>query len=297
MAYKSKKFSIIIPAQIEKGKDGDWRIYGLASTAARDLQGEVVNPKGLDLSPIEKGRGVFNFDHKKGPENIIGAIDTAKKSDDGLFLGGYLFKKHDRAKAVHQIMSSLTKSDRGRMGMSIEGVVQQRDGEGEKTIAKAKITSCALTMNPVNTDTYVDVLKSFNEVQFDTNEVKDEVIGTIPNDDVEKTQSSNSFTAVQVVSIIKALSVGDAKATKVPTERSGGDALAQEELDQKTRKGCKKSSCKGSKSLKKLSKQMYKSAFYDLIADLKKLYPASNTSELFEVVKDRLNTKFPNLKL
>src|SRR4051812_19657719 len=72
MDFKDEKFSVVIPATIEKSEEGDWRVFGLASTPKRDLQGEVVSLKGLDLSPIEKGRGVFNFDHKKGPENTIG---------------------------------------------------------------------------------------------------------------------------------------------------------------------------------------------------------------------------------
>src|SRR4051812_39591731 len=118
MLPESEKFKVIIPASLEKSEDGEWRVYGLASTSRKDLQGEVVDLKGLDLAPIQKGRGVFNFDHKKGPENTVGAIDAFKLTDKGLYLGGYLFKEHDRAKAIRQIMTSLKKSDKGRMGMS-----------------------------------------------------------------------------------------------------------------------------------------------------------------------------------
>lgn len=287
MDPKDKKFSLVIPAQIEKSEDGTgWRIYGLASTNQKDLQGEVVDPKGLDLSPIEKGRGIFNFDHKKGPENVIGIIDKAHQSEKGLFMGGYLFKNHERAKSVHQIMSSLGKSDQGRMGMSIEGVIQERTGKDGKTIKKAKIMSCALTLNPVNTDTYVNFAKSLTGgVEFATNEL------TVPTEELAKAET---FSTNQVAALIKALGVGAGYATQTPAERSGGDALAQEELDKncgKTYKSNKK------KKLKKMSKKMYKAAFIDIIQDLRKLYPEASTSMLFETVKERLNTKFPTLKV
>lgn len=301
MDSQDSKFKFDIPAQIHKSKDGEWRIFGLASTPSRDLQGEVIDPRGLDLSPIKKGRGVFNFDHKKGPENIVGVIENADLKDEGLYLGGYLFKNHDRAKAVHQIMSSLNKSDRGRMGMSVEGVVQKRAGKDGKTISKAKITSCALTMNPVNTDTYVDIIKSLNSIEFDTNEVKDGVLGTIPQNEEGEASGTNTrmFTAEQVLEIVKALGVGAGYATQVPADRSGGDALAQEDLDEgkKNCKKCNSKSCKCPKKLKKMSKDMYKSTFLDLLNDLKKLHPETSTADLFEAIKDRLNTRFPKLKL
>lgn len=278
MANLYQKFAFTIPAQLEKAEDGQWRVYGLASTKDRDQQDEVVDVRGLDLSPIEKGRGIFNFDHKKGPENTIGVIDAYKKSNDGLYLGGYLFKNHDRAKAVHSIMSSLTKSDRGRMGMSIEGVIQKRDGKENKTIAKAKITSCALTMNPVNTDTYVDLVKSMNEVEFETESL---ILPTIPQ--------GESFTPQQVASLLKALGVGAGYANTIPSERTQGDALSQEDLDSKKKKKKRR--------LKRMDKKMYKSAFIHVIEHLRKLHPEASTTELYEAIKERLNTKFPKLKI
>ena len=101
-----ESFKTVLPVEFEKAANGDWRIYGLASTANVDKQGETIKLNGLDLNPISNGKGIFNFDHKKGPENTVGIIDTYKKDDNGLYLGGYLFKNHDRAKSIYQIMSS-----------------------------------------------------------------------------------------------------------------------------------------------------------------------------------------------
>lgn len=292
------KFSVTIPAEISKADDGQWRVYGLASSGAKDLQGEVVDPNGLDLSPIETGRGVFNFDHKKGPENVIGIIDKAQKDEKGLYLGGYLFKNHDRAKAVHQIMSSLGKSERGRMGMSIEGVVQERSGADGKTIKKAKITSCALTLNPVNTETYVDLVKSFEGVEFETGDLSESILPEEKKQvEGEPTEKSISFSVEQVAALLKSLGVGGEYASTTPAQRTQGAALAQEDLDGKKCKKCMSKACKCPKKLKKMDKGMYKSAFLDIIQDLKKLHPEVPTSELFEAVKDRLNTKFPTLKI
>ena len=287
---KDEKFNITLPATLEKGEDGDWRVYGLASTANRDQQGEVVDVKGLDLNPIKKGRGLFNFDHKKGPENVVGVIDTYKTADEGLYLGGYLFKQHDRAKSLYQIMSSLNKSDAGRMGMSIEGVIKKRSGKDGKTISKAVIHSCALTMNPVNSDTFIDLAKSLSacdEFETDADAMEDHITQ-------EETPVTFSKAQVEAVTemITKALGVGDGKATQVPADRKQGDALAQEDLDKKMCKACKSEMCKCKKSLKKMGYSAMKKSLVDTVKRLKDLYPEHSYSEIFESVKDRLNTKF-----
>lgn len=112
LSMADKKFNIIVPTELVKGDDGDWKIMGLASTASRDLQGEVIDQSGLDLTPIDMKKGIFNWDHKKGPENTIGVIDSYRKSKDGLWLQGRLLKNHSKAKAVYEIMTSLNKADR-----------------------------------------------------------------------------------------------------------------------------------------------------------------------------------------
>lgn len=311
MDSKDRKFNVTIPASIQKGDDGEWRVFGLASTPNRDQQGEVVDLKGLDLSPIEKGRGIFNFDHKKGPENTIGVIDTYKKDNEGLYLGGYLFKEHDRAKAIQQIMTSFSKSDRGRMGMSVEGIIKQRNGKDGKTISKAVIHSCALTMNPVNTDTYASLIKSLSgaEVEFEgdslgTDLIPEEVEGSNRND------GKLTFTPEQVVDLVqKALSVGNGYATSTPGERSGGDALAQEDLDKEPKKvmdnmekACGKcgelgKACKCLKSLKKGDSEFFKSQMNEVLTKLHDLYPGVSKSTLWEIFKERLNRKFEGLGL
>lgn len=370
---QDQKFSVVLPAELSKSEDGEWRVFGLASTPKRDLQGEVIDLQGIDLTPIQKGKGVFNWDHKEGPENTIGSIDTYKKADDGLYLGGYLYKNHDRAKSIYQIMSSLKKSDKGKIGMSVEGIIKKRSGADGKTISKAIITKCALTMNPVNTDTYADLVKSLSagEVEFDADALADD--GSITSESFEKgagegarggrvightkagkpiyasnggehagemhphfsaedheharahlagragehvhamrsgvpgakesyeyfnNQAGHHVVAKYDKQIKKSLGDSGATATTVPADRTGGDALAQEDL-QKNCEKCTKSEpeCKCSKSLVKGDSELYKSLLCDLMGQLKTLYPGVDQSELWEVVRERLNRTFPNLNV
>ena len=64
-----------MPAELNKSKDGKWKIRGLASTQGIDQQGETIIQKGIDLSPVDQKRAVLNWDHQKGVENIIGTLD------------------------------------------------------------------------------------------------------------------------------------------------------------------------------------------------------------------------------
>lgn len=291
-----------MPAKFTKSEDGEWKVMGLASTASRDLQGEVVDQTGLDLTPLDMKKGVFNWDHKKGPENTIGVIDSYKKSKDGLFLSGRLLKNHSRAKAVYEIMSSLNKSDTGRMGMSIEGVIKERAGNDGKVIKRAVIHSCALTMNPVNTDTHATLIKSMSEVEFTKDDdfpVSDDPV--VQETSVNKAEDQPMFSANQVLGIIeKALGVG-AGYTQAPADLSGGDALATEgsKPKKKSKKEIEKTmdaeNLKVYKSLKKLSFDLYKSHMIDTLDKLQKLYPEYSRSQIWEAVRDRLETKYPDI--
>lgn len=300
-----KKFNIVLPAELTKSDDGDWKVRGLASTASRDLQGEVIDQNGLDLSPIDMKKGVFNWDHKKGPENTIGVIDSYKKSKDGLYLEGRLFKNHSKAKAVQEIMASLNKSDVGRMGMSIEGVIKERAGKDGKVIKKAVIHSCALTMNPVNTDTFASLIKSLSGVEFseDAQEgyVAPQVNLSVDGISQDNTADQPMFSTNQVMSMMeKALAIGQGGALP-PNERTGGDALVQSDMKADDDKKKKKQEADKAlenvtKSLKKLDFQLFKSNVIDTLDKLQRLYPEYSRSEIWEAVRDRLEKQFPDVK-
>lgn len=270
-------FRFIVPADLEKGADGEWRIRGLATSERRDQQGETIMQKGVDLTPIDSKRGVLNWDHQKGPENTIGVLDGYTRSPRGLYIEGRLFKNHSKAKAVREIMDSLGEGDRGRMGLSVEGKILERDPINPAVIRKCQINAVALTMNPVNVDTFADIVKSMNggEVEFDAKE----------ESKIEESSVEPTFTATQVMAILhKALGVGPGAAA-APVTRVGGDAMVQEDLDHKKKKPLKKKMCK-------MDKGMYKSNLTLILDKLQVLYPGCSRSEIWEAVKDRLDTKF-----
>jgi hypothetical protein len=270
-----KDFKFHIPVDLVKGDDDEWRIEGVASTEDEDLQGETVDQNGLDISMLKAGRGLFNYDHQKGPENIIGEIEDADfVNRDGkkcLMVKGYLFKHQDRSKAFFNILKSLKKGSAQRVQMSIEGKILQRDFVNNKAIKKARVDKVALTFDPVNPYTYAQLVKSLNspepiqEEVIQPIEIKDETI-TIRKSDLEKILDFAQ----------KALSAGVGYAS-APASRTGGAAMTKESLESKV-------SNVGEKDKKKKDK---KDMLKSLMKSLKEAYPEKDPMELAEWV---LNT-------
>ncbi|RME85151.1 MAG: hypothetical protein D6785_04780 [Planctomycetota bacterium] len=287
-------FSFVLPAEIQKS-GGEWVISGLASTPSRDRQKEVVLPDGMDLSPIDEGKGIINFEHLKGPENLVGVLDSYKKTPNGLFIKGRLFKNHKRAKAIYEIMSSLNKADKGRVGLSVEGKILERDSKDPAIIKKCKITGVAITFNPVNQDTYADLAKSMSfaqaDLEFDTEETEEA-------SEPQEAPKNLLFTPEQVVELIqKALSTGGAYATSTPAQLSGGDALAQEDLDKEPKNQEPAPKKKKKRRLKKATSEEYSIGMLDLLDKIQQLYPSVPKPRLWEAVKDRLTKKFPEINI
>lgn len=226
-----KSFKFYVPLELVKSdKDGaedDWKIKGIASTPDEDLQGETVDQEGLDIGLLKAGRGLFNFDHQKGPENVLGQIEDADFIDkDGkrcLQVEGYLFKHQDRAKAMYNIMRSLKKGAAPRVQMSIEGKILQRDFVNNKAIKKARIDKVALTLDPVNPYTYADLCKSLASPE----PIAQESNGSVESDEVviKKTDLAALVEFAQ-----KALAAGVA-GTKTPSQMSSGEATTKESLE------------------------------------------------------------------
>lgn len=279
-------FKFVIPAEITKSADGEWKVAGIASTSTIDRQGEVIVPEGIDATPIAKGKGFFNWDHDNSPENTVGVLDSYKKSANGMYVEGRLFKNHTRAKAVYEIMSSLNKGDKGRVGMSVEGKVLERDASNPSIIKRCLIKNVALTMSPVNQDTFADIVKSMSgdgAIDFESTGAKSNVY----NDAIKIDEPT--FTPAQVLAIVeKALGVG-AGNIEAPITRTGGDALSMESMDKDKKK-------KVESKIKKGSLDLFKSKMIELLDKLQSLYPDNSRSEIWSAVQERLETKFPELK-
>ncbi|NJL53717.1 hypothetical protein HC928_00330 [bacterium] len=182
-------FSCFIPAQAvivkggEKGADksGKRWIQGIASTDARDLQGEVIAQNGVDFSYFLK-HGYFNDDHKNGPEHKVGQPTEAKLTKNGLWVKGFLFKNHKQADHYWELMQALEASGSDRkIGFSIQGKVLRKNG---RTIDKCWIQDVAITTQPVNTTTWAEIVKSLSNQKWDLVKDKKE------EDDAEKAMTS-----------------------------------------------------------------------------------------------------------
>jgi len=286
------KLHFVMPAELEKSENGDWKIKGLASTEQRDQQGEVILQRGMDLTPIDKKQGYFNFDHQPGVENLVGTIDGYSRSAEGLYVEGRLFKNHSKAKALHEIMSSLGESDRGRVGLSVEGRILERDPFNPKIIRKCEIKNVAITLNPVNADTYADLIKSLSGSEFDFQSTEEANLSR----NINKAKEQPVFTATQVLNLLeKTLGAGIGAATEAPPARTGGDALAKEDLDKEPKKVLDIKPMKKGK-LKPMSKELYKSSMMQVLDKIQQLYPTCTRMQLWDAVKDRLQTKYPELK-
>jgi hypothetical protein len=144
-----------------------WVIEGRASTPRQDQQGEIVLVKGLDLSYLDRGLGTFNWNHfgDKDPSAVIGLIQQYRRTDDGeLYVKGKLLKALPKAQHCWNLLKALDEEGESRrMGMSVEGKVLHKHN---KIIYKAWVKAVALTMDPVNPDTYVRFAKSFSDAEF-----------------------------------------------------------------------------------------------------------------------------------
>lgn len=168
-------FSFWMPAQAlsksESKKDskdphGRRWIQGIASTAARDLQGEIVDQQGIDFSYFLK-HGYFNWDHKPGEDNRVGEPTEAKLTKNGLWVKGYLYPEGVKKTAdniwehMHAVAAA---GGRRKMGFSIQGKVQRREGS---TIKRCWIQEIAVTSCPVNTTTWAEIAKSLAAQTWD----------------------------------------------------------------------------------------------------------------------------------
>jgi hypothetical protein len=285
-------FRFVVPADMTKSADGSYKIRGLASTERVDQQGESIVQKGLDLTPIDKKKGILNWDHQAGPENTIGVLDGYERTAKGLVIEGRLFKNHTKAIAVREIMESLGEGDHGRVGLSVEGKILERDPLNPAIIRKCRISAVALTMNPVNTDTFADIVKSMNASDALEIDAREDAVPAVLSPDgmvSSPAAAEPTFTATQVMAIVhKALSIG-AGATGAPDAKTGGDALQPSDMKADEPK-------KKKKKMKTMGKDMYKSNLITILDKLQVLYPDHSRAVIWNAVKERLDTSFEMAK-
>ena len=180
------KFNFFTEANLEKSLKfnpldypvGDDKRYekmifeGLASDASEDSEQESMEPNGFIIDRFLK-HGLINLDHltSRSPINKsrfwIGAPLDAKIKDNKFFVKCQLWKKSPEARAFYDKALEMMESGTDRKpGFSIEGKALERDKKNPKKITKALITNVAMTMTPVNANTYADIVKGIQKQDF-----------------------------------------------------------------------------------------------------------------------------------
>jgi len=250
-----KSYMDLANENIQKAKSGNkvdpkgWKIGGYASSADEDLDGESIDPKGIDLSYMLK-YGLFNSDHQKGPEHIVGVIEEAYVDDKGLYVKGYLLQGVPEAEAIYRLMQTLAIGGHDRkMGFSIEGKVLEQIG--------GRITKCwgkavAITMSPVNTKTYAEILKSIHSNNLESLRESSDVIKSeeIPLEEVKEHTNTDKGQFEKIISLAEEITKEAKRLIEEDTEEfgkglvagnnagpaesmTGGDALRAQDLDNK----------------------------------------------------------------
>jgi len=266
-----------MPASLKKGEDGDYKIWGLASTPSFDHQGESILQEGIDLTPIAEGKGFFNFEHSSTPENLLGVVEGYQQGQEHLYVYGSLFKGHPRAEAIYSIMKALEEKGKSAVGLSIEGDIIERDPKNTKIIKKCKINNVSLTFKPANPETYSALMKSMPKVELEFNSLKEKE--DLGNEEI----SEATFSSTQVLELVnKALTISQNYGTTAPQDLSGGSAMSQSSLKEK--------------DLTKLEKPNFKDmplkdCFKYILKELKVLYPDASESVLMQALKSRVTEK------
>lgn len=175
------RFNFFVPLDFEKGKKSDkaedkykdMTFEGIASTNDKDSEGETLEPSGYEIQRFLK-HGLFNLEHfptrKKdgtGAQYWVGEPTAGHVKDNQFFVKGKLWSDSKAARSFWDTMEAMKKSGSTRKpGMSIEGQALARDPLNPKRITKSRITNIALTMTPVNTNSFVDICKGEQSTDF-----------------------------------------------------------------------------------------------------------------------------------
>lgn len=209
---KSSKFN---PLDYPVGDDKRYEkmiFEGLASDASEDSEQESMEPNGFIIDRFLK-HGLINLDHltSRSPINKsrfwIGAPLDAKIKDNKFFVKCQLWKKSPEARAFYDKALEMMESGTNRKpGFSIEGKALERDKKNPKKITKALITNVAMTMTPVNANTYADIVKGAQKQDFI--DCSEELIQN-PTDTLIEMKRNGFFISIDKNFVTKAFSTNE----------------------------------------------------------------------------------------
>lgn len=175
---KNSEFNFWVPLEFEKASEkggtedpyGDMVFWGLASDNSIDAEGEILEPSGFDIQLFLE-RGLLNLEHftkRKGSSKYyIGEPLDAKIDGDKFYVKGKLWKDSQIAREFWDTVKTMVASGSTRRpGMSIEGNALERDPMNPKRITKARINHVALTLMPVNGNSWLDIVKGMQKDDY-----------------------------------------------------------------------------------------------------------------------------------
>lgn len=135
---------------------------GDASDERPDQQRETLIQAGMDFTPLME-QGIVNWDHEKGPENIIGEPVLAEiRPGPRFFVRASMYVTHkERARHAWETAEAMQKAGgRRRLGWSVEGAIIERDPIAPRRIVQSEVRHLALTHQPVNANSWAAIVKS-----------------------------------------------------------------------------------------------------------------------------------------
>ena len=243
---------------------------GISASQHIDSSGEVLDIKNHDISDLEEGRGVLNFEHNNdSPDDIIGSIIFAKKimekSDCDndrermywdacgtpfVYIKAELFdnEEHPGAVAAAAMVRYYHKRNQKILaGFSIEGSTLEREDNYLKRSVGRRV---ALTLRPCNKSAISGVysdepenteIKKFMTLSDNPN-VKTVEIDTLLFDEIEKAEKTESNLLSElkksIIELNKTLTAGGYDVA--PSQLTGGSALQTEHNATKKQRGLSK---------------------------------------------------------
>lgn len=193
----------------EKTTEQTAKIKGVISTESVDLQGEIIKQAGLDFDHFTK-RGVFNYEHKPGAENVLGYPTKIIKSNKRTEIEGVLLLEQPRAKEIFHLAKVMEKAGKVRkIGFSVEGQVLDRDPKNPHIVTKARVLNCAITVNPVNPHTAMTLVKGLlkGEIGYQTPGGGTGDISSLVPQQLEPSLSNASSQVLQKVSFDRIIKI------------------------------------------------------------------------------------------
>ena len=153
-----------------KGRYDKMQLWGLASDNSKDLEGQTLEPAGYEIDGFLK-EGLVNLEHftsRKGdPKYWIGEPIDGKVKNNEFYTKVKLWKGKDLAQNFWDtVLIMKANNSKRKPGFSIEGTALEKDPLNKNRITKAKINHIALTMNPVNKNSWADIVKGQQKEDF-----------------------------------------------------------------------------------------------------------------------------------